>query len=104
MWEAMTRDQKIKCVLEEAYVIALERKVLPLMYGHTNVYTSSRDAFRCALMRICTNLCSGWFREFATTNYVDIFAAHNPRYVEDFMEKVDRGMVQEASDGRLILE
>lgn len=77
--------------------------VVPLVYGHSSVYTNSHDAFRWALMRICTNLCSGWFREFATVNYIDIFAAYNQKYVEDFMAKVDSGMVEEATSERLIL-
>jgi hypothetical protein len=46
-------------------------------------------------MRICTNLCSGWFRKFATNNYYDIKKLANKNYVEKFLlslqeEKIKR--------------
>ena len=65
MWNDFTFEEKCKCVLEEAYVIALERKVLPMLFGGSR-YTNAQEAFDWSLMRICTNLCSGWFRLFAT--------------------------------------
>lgn len=71
MWENFTFDDKCKCVLEEAYVIALERKILPSIFGGYK-WISSKEALDWSLMRICTNLCSGWFRKFATDNFFEI--------------------------------
>lgn len=85
MWNEFSFEQKCKCVLEEAYVIALERKILPMLFGGGK-YSSSQDALDWSLMRICTTLCSGWFRQFATDNYLKIkdFIDHN--YVEKFLQ------------------
>lgn len=87
LWDGMSYLQQIHCVLEESYVIALERKILPMMYGAGRHYTPN-DAFRWALMRVCTNLCSGWFREFAIENFTEILNNYNQRYVIKFLEAV----------------
>jgi hypothetical protein len=67
IWRVFPYEDKCKCVLEEAYVIALERKILPMLFGGGKGFTSD-EAFDWALMRICTTLSSGLFREFATKN------------------------------------
>jgi hypothetical protein len=58
-------------VQEEAAVIALERKIIPLLMGHNIEPTKERiqGAYDWALMRICTNLTSGWFRDFAINSW-----------------------------------
>jgi len=94
MWNLFTFDDKCKCVLEEAYVIALERRIIPMLFGGGRGYTSE-ESLDWALMRICTNLCSGWFRKFATNNYYDIKKLANKNYVEKFLlslqeEKITR--------------
>ncbi len=86
LWNKFSYEMKCKCVLEEAYVIALERKVLPAIFGSGKWFSSS-ESLEWALMRICTNLCSGWFREFATNNYHNIIEFSNKKYVEGFLEK-----------------
>ena len=97
LWEQFTLDDKCKCVLEEAYVIALERKVLPAIFGRANWYTAE-EALDWSLMRICTTLCSGWFREFATVNYFEIKSRANLYYVEDFLTKYHNGEIQKIDD------
>lgn len=86
LWNEFPYEDKCKCVLEEAYVIALERKILPSIFGG-HKWTSSKEALEWSLMRICTTLCSGWFREFATDNYDKIIEMSNANYVEDFLNK-----------------
>lgn len=98
LWETFTFEDKCKCVLEEAYVIALERKILPSIYGHAKNWTNSEDALNWALMRICTTLCSGWFRSFATSNLDKIKSIANSNYVEDFLEKVHNGELKKIED------
>ena len=83
MWNKFTFEEKCKCVLEEAYVIALERKILPMLFGGGS-YFSSKEAFDWSLMRISTTLCSGWFRQFATDNFLRIKQYINYNYVEQF--------------------
>jgi hypothetical protein len=54
---------QIKCVKEEAMVIALERFLLPKLSSDPSA------AFMSALTRICTTLTKGWFREFSIDNF-----------------------------------
>jgi len=84
LWEKFTQIEKMQCVLEESYVIALERKVLPNIFLGHKTYTN-KEAFDWALMRICTTLCRGWFREFAVENYKDIQSLYNEDYVTKFL-------------------
>jgi len=88
IWDGFEFDKKIKCVLEEAYVIALERKIIPMLNG------SSKSAFDWALMRICTTLCSGWFREFATDNWSKIVDQYDKDYVLKFLEAEYSGLIK----------
>jgi hypothetical protein len=90
LWRIFPYEDKCKCVLEEAYVIALERKIIPMLFDSGKGYTSD-EAFDWALMRICTTLCSGWFREFATNNYFVIKKLYNKNYVEKFLENYENG-------------
>ncbi len=59
MWNNFTHLEKMQCVLEEAYVIALERKILPVIYGKIYGKTFSFADFT---ERVCTfalnTLCS----------------------------------------------
>ena len=92
MWNLFTFEDKCKCVLEEAYVIALERKIIPMLFGGGRGYTSE-GALDWALMRVCTTLCSGWFREFSTNNYYDIKKLANKNYVEKFLTEYENGNI-----------
>jgi hypothetical protein len=92
MWNEFSFEDKCKCVLEEAYVIALERKILPSIFGGSK-WISSKEALNWSLKRICTTLCSGWFRQFATDNYFEIKSFINENYVEDFLEKYNTGKI-----------
>jgi hypothetical protein len=65
-WDLLTHEDKIRCVREEAFVIAIERFLLV-----KNRYPP-KFAFMNAVTRICTTLCSGWFRDFAIDNWVEI--------------------------------
>lgn len=71
LWDKMEMTEKLQCVAEEASVIALERWRLPEELGDIQgkpMYL----AYKWALYRICTTLCSGWFRQFALDNYYTV--------------------------------
>ncbi|AEO93464.1 gp205 [Bacillus phage G] len=87
MFFALPYDYQIKSVQEEAYVIALERYVIPQYGDNCNDYFES---YKKAVKRICTTLTSGWFRDFAIENYDKVIEQYNPRYVNDFVECVLR--------------
>jgi hypothetical protein len=88
--------QSIKdaCVMEEAWVIALERGYLPFRVGIKNPrYRKDtvgfdqeymQELYRKALQKICTTLTSGWFREYASNNYLRLSKV-NRDYLEDFL-------------------
>ncbi len=69
----LTHEERVMCVLEEAYVIATERYLL-------KADISPRDAFMRALKRICTTLCSGFFREFAVDHYFEIMTSLDEKF------------------------
>lgn len=95
-WNALDLSGQIDCVLEEAYVIALERGIIPWLFQGKQPATAE-SAFQWAMMRICTTLTSGWFRDFATENYPAINARANMLYPERFFAAVDRGEVKRIS-------
>jgi hypothetical protein len=75
LWDISSHFTRFYCVIEEARVIAIERGVLP--FGLINVTDEvALKLFKTALQKICTTLCSGWFREFAWDNYDEIINHH----------------------------
>lgn len=63
-WEQLSDHDKSLCVAEEVQVIAIERFMIPKdwMYPYKLAYMKS-------LEKVCTTLCSGWFRDHAIDNY-----------------------------------
>jgi hypothetical protein len=71
LWVNLLQEDKIKCVVEECCVIAVERFLIPkLEFGER--YMPEKMAFNKALEKVCTTLTSGWFRDFAIDNWKDI--------------------------------
>ncbi|MNQ42931.1 hypothetical protein D3C85_566430 [compost metagenome] len=70
-------------VYEEACVLALERSQIP-----HNFVPAARYSFELALMKVCTSITSGWFREYAWENYdkvLDLYAELGENnYIERF--------------------
>lgn len=66
LWNQLTLDEKLATVREEASVIAIERVILP------NINANYKTAYEWAIMRICTTLTKGWFREFAVENWTQV--------------------------------
>lgn len=79
LWEEFSHEDKLHCVMEECYVIALERHIIPTLKGD-RVGLNYHDAFKWALMRVCTTLCSGWFREYAIDHYFEVLNSYNKEY------------------------
>jgi hypothetical protein len=80
---------RLNGVLEEAYVLALERSIIP----HPGALTP-KQAFDKALMKVCTSITSGWFREYAWENYYEVQKLYNPGYVDLFNLKRKEGIVK----------
>lgn len=94
LWDKFTHEDKIKTVLEEAYVIALERKIIPHIFLGEKHWTDL-ESFKWALMRICTTLCKGWFRQFAVDNYFEILSQHNIDFSTIFLSAYEKGEIKE---------
>jgi hypothetical protein len=93
LWEKFSFEDKCKCVLEEAMVIAIERKLLPMIFGQ-GPHCTSDEALEWSMMRICTTLCSGWFRQFGTDNYFRIYEYVNKDYFVNFLQKYKNGEIK----------
>lgn len=73
LFALLDREQQERLVREEAMAIALERVLIPkLAEGHVVNSKIVVDAYRYALRRICTNLTSGWFRDFAIEHWLSV--------------------------------
>lgn len=83
--------EQIQCIQEEAYVIALERYIIPQYGENCNDYL---DCYKRAVKRICTTLTSGWFRDFAIENYDRTIAWYNGFYVERFINRFNAGLIK----------
>ncbi len=90
---ALTHEQRDHCVQEEAYVIALERHIIPILFESGKIM-SSICAYKWALMRICTTLCSGWFREYAVENYDNLMLRYNWTYTDKFLKAVEEERIK----------
>ena len=85
-FDALPIQVRLNGVLEESYVLALERAVIPHNANPVN-------AFKIALSKVCTSITSGWFREFAWENYYQVASLFNVNYVEKFEAAKARGEI-----------
>lgn len=90
LWEALPKELKLKGVAEEAYVLALERSQIPFKDKGIDPY----DSFKYALMKVCTSITSGWFREFAWENHDEVLDMYDATYVDRFWMDVKAGEVK----------
>lgn len=82
LWTNLSHGDKIKCVQEECFVIAVERFVIPKIKTNQR-YMPDHMSFNKALEKVCTTLTSGWFRDFAIDNWEEI-----RRFEVDFYSKL----------------
>lgn len=75
LWDEFSHQEKVKCVAEETLVISIERFLVPKDWDFP-----AKLAYLKSLHKVCTTLCSGWFRCFAIDNY--------PEVVQQFDEQI----------------
>jgi hypothetical protein len=80
---------KLATVLEESYVLALERHQIP-----NDFRPNPEVSFRIALEKVCTSIASGWWREYAWEHYHAVRALYRPDYVERFHQGLASGTVK----------
>ncbi|WP_278939166.1 DUF7275 domain-containing protein [Pseudomonas helleri] len=76
-------------VYEESCVLALERSQIPHGLGKEGGPTA-RWSFEMALMKVCTSITSGWFREYAWENYDKVLALYNELGENDYIERFSK--------------
>lgn len=86
---ACPREIQLAGVVEEAAVLAIERSLVP----HPGVWTP-KFAWRFALSKVCSSITSGWFREFAYENALDVLKLYPENYWEKFQKDVESGLVK----------
>lgn len=87
LWNQLSFNDKCNMVREEALVIGLERILIPKWKEGKPPAAFYKNAFMYAIMRICTNLCGGWFREFAQLNFPSIIKYDFRSKYQGFEEK-----------------
>lgn len=88
----LSHQNKLLAVYEEASVLALERSIIP--FGITD-QDKIKEKFRFALMKVCTSITSGWFREFAWRNYFDVLEMNTKNdFYFKFLDGLNSGIVE----------
>jgi hypothetical protein len=90
---SLSEDVRLYGVLEEAQVLALERSQIPFRGK-----VEARRSFDIALMKVCTSITSGWFREYAWENFDRVNLLYENDYVERFWRAVDDGHVRKIAE------
>lgn len=74
-------------VLEESYVLALERSIIP----HNS---DPKKAFDIALMKVCSSITSGWFREWSWENYDKVQNMFDLSFMDRFNHALSCGKIK----------
>jgi hypothetical protein len=93
-WKELDLRTQLLAGLEESYVLAIERSLVP----HPNVLTPDQ-AFLKALEKVCTSITSGWFRQFCWENYDNIVSLH--RETEDSLGSFYLRFKAALADGKI---
>lgn len=86
---ALPEEVRIHSILEESYVLALERSQVP----HPGKLTP-KESFLLALSKVCSSITSGWWREYAYENIFKAAKLYDDKYVERFYQAVEAGVVK----------
>lgn len=82
LFNQLDYQSKINMVLEESFVLALERCLIPMFKGESYLPAiTPLEAFKYALVRVSTNISSGAFRAFAANNFVTIFQEYLNKHI-----------------------
>lgn len=82
---ALDEETKLLGVYEETCVLALERCLIPFGFDHR-----PKDAFIAALIKVCTSITSGWFREYAYDNFYNVIEMYRKFGEDDYVKKFNK--------------
>lgn len=87
---SVSEDIRLAGVMEEAAVLAIERSLIP----HPGIMTADR-AWKFALMKVCSSITSGWFREYAYEHALEVLKKYPEyKYWDKFQEGLKNGTVK----------
>lgn len=86
---SLPEEVRLNGVVEEAAVLAIERSLVP----HPGVW-SPEYAWQFALMKVCSSITSGWFRNFCYENIFEVLKQYPTGYWEKFQADVATGLVK----------
>lgn len=96
-WHSMSFSEKIRCVIEEASILAIERSIIPSMFIRDFRKRSETWSYQLALKKICTTITSGWFRDFAIEVY-PIALRCKPNLNSLLRQGIDKGIIIPGKD------
>lgn len=79
---SLPEEIRLYGVYEESCVLALERSQIPFDFK-----PDPRFSFEKALMKVCTSITSGWFREFAWENYYKVLDLYVEMGENDYIKR-----------------
>lgn len=82
-------EVRLYSVLEESYVLALERSQIPF-----EGRISPKDSFRIAFSKVLSSITSGWWREWGYENALKVLPLYSNSYVEKFQSALNSGIVK----------
>lgn len=85
LWEALSVQDKLCCVSEEASVISIERFMVPSQWTYP-----ATAAYDKALQKVCTTLTSGWFRDFAIDNHPLLRKMYRPELYPQIKLEIEK--------------
>lgn len=86
---SVDEETRLAGVYEESCVLALERSQIPHGLGKEGGPTA-RWSFEMALMKVCTSITSGWFREYAWENYQKVLDLYNELGENDYIQRFNK--------------
>ena len=90
MFFTCSEEVRLYSVVEESYVLALERSQIP-----TDFKVKPKLSFDIALSKVCTSITSGWWREYAYDNYNKAQDLYSDDYVNKFKAALNNGVIKD---------
>ncbi len=97
-FDRLSHQDRGRLVREECHAIALERIVIPSRA--LGMACDPAHAYLYALHRICTDLATGWFRDFAIEHF-DELSRPDIDFAGRFMQAVEAGEVRPRESGAM---
>lgn len=92
-FEACSEYTKLLGVYEEACVLALERSQIPFALEGTpelGLPPTPKHSFITALIKVCSSITSGWFREYAWENFYKVIKMYRHLGEDDYIKRFNK--------------